>query len=154
MALSRQFKAMGRISGLFAGAWGAVATFVGMLGGGAFHPSLFLPSLLSFGVMFGAVGGMSGISTALLIARAESGRELGDVPIWRVTVWGFLGGFTPGGMSALLALTLGATDVLALLIVASLISGGMGSAISGSAAAAAKQVASGATEAHPKLPAT
>ena len=154
LALSRQFKALGRIGGFFAGAWGAIATFVGMFGGGTIHPSFFLPSLLTFGVMFGAVGGISGIGTALLIARAESGRELGEVPIWRVTFWGFLGGFTPGALFALLALTLGATDVLGLLLAVSLFSGGIGSAISGSAAAAAKRIGHGDHEDQPRLPAT
>ncbi len=154
MALSRQFKALGRIGGLFAGAWGAIATFVGMFGGGTIHPSWFLLSLLTWGIMFGAVGGISGISTALLIARAESGRELGELPVWRVTSWGFLGGFIPGALFALLALTLGWTDVLVPLLWVSLFSGGVGSAISGSAAAAAKRVGPGDREDQPKLPAT
>ena len=152
LALSRQFKVMGKIGGLFAGVWGAIGTFVGMFGGGAFHPSFFLPSFLTFGVMFGAVGGISGICTALLIARGESGRELSEVPTWRVTFWGFLGGFTPGALFALLALTLGATDVLGLLLTVSLASGSVGSAISGSAAAAAKRVEPGDREDQPKLP--
>jgi len=152
--LSRKFKAMARIGGFFALAWGVIGTLVGTFGGGSIHLSLFLPSLLSFGVMFGALGGISGISTALLMARAESGRELGDLPLWRVTFWGFIGGFTPGGASALLALAIGAADVVGLLLVVSLISGGLGSAISGSAAAAAKQVGSGVAGEHPKLPAT
>ena len=153
LAFSRQFKAIGKIGGFFAGVWGAIATFVGMFGGGAFHPSYLLPSFLTFGVIFGAVGGISGICTALLIARGESGRELSEVPTWRVTFWGFLGGFTPGAIFTLLALTLRATDVLGLLLAVSLFSGGVGSAISGSAAAAAKRVGSGARDAQPKLPA-
>ena len=154
MSLSRQLKALGRIGGFFAAAWGAIATFVGMFGGGAFHPSYFLPSLLTFGVMFGALGGISGISTALLIAKGESGRKVHEVPIGRVTLWGFLGGFTPGAAFALLALTLGATDVLGLLLAVSLFSGGVGSAISGSAAAAAKRVGAADRDDQPKLPAT
>ena len=63
-------------------------------------------------------------------------------------------GFTPGALLALLALTLGATDVLGLLLAVSLFSGGIGSAISGSAAAAAKRVGPGDREDQPKLPAT
>ena len=154
MAISRQFKALLRIGSFFAVAWGAIATFVGMFGGGGFHPSYFLPSLLTFGVIFGALGGISGICTSLLIAKGESGREVGEVPLWRVTLWGFLGGFTPGAVFTLLALTLGATDVLGLLLAVSLFSGGVGSAISGSAVAVAKRVGSGARDAQPKLPAT
>lgn len=119
-----------------------------------FHPSYFLSSLLTFGVMFGALGGISGISTSLFIAKGESGREVGEVPLWRVTLWGFLGGFTPGAAFTLLALTLGATDVLGLLLAVSLFSGGIGSAISGSAGAAAKRVGSGVDGAQPRLPAT
>ena len=148
MAFSRQFKALARVSTLFGVAWASIGTLVSMFTGGP-----FLPSLLTFGVMFGVVGCVSGISTALLIARGESGRELGEVPIWRVTIWGFLGGFTPGALFALLALTVGNTDVLGLLLVVSLFSGGIGSAISGSAAAAAKRVGPENGEDQPKLPA-
>lgn len=154
MALSRQFKALSKIGGVFAGAWGAIATFVGMFSGGAIHPSFFLPSLLTFGVMFGALGGISGISTALLIARGESGGQLAEAPIWRFTLWGFLGGFMPGALFAILALVLGAPDVLGLLLAVSLFSGGVGSAISGTAAAAAKRVQPGAPVAQSKLSAT
>lgn len=146
---SQRFKALARIGALFASVWGGIATLVGTLGGGAFHPSFLLPSLLTFGVMFGAVGGISGIATALLIARGESGRDLSQVPAWRVALWGFLGGITPGAVFSLVAAALGATDVLALLVTVTALSGGLGSAISGSAAAAAKRVGPGLREGQP-----
>ncbi len=148
MPFSRQFKALVRISTFFGVAWGSIGTLVSMLTGAP-----FVPSLLTFGAMFGIVGGVSGISTALLIARGESGRELAEVSTWRVTFWGFLGGFTPGALFALIAMAVGNTDVLGLLLAVSLFSGGIASALSGAAAAAAKRVGPGDREDQPKLPA-
>ena len=154
MVLSQQFKALTRIGGFFASVWGGVATLVGMFAGGAFHPSFFVPSLLTFGVMFGAAGGISGVTTALLIARGESGHDLGTLPVWRVAFWGFLGGVAPGAVFSLMAAAFGATDVLGLLLTVTTLSGGLGSAISGSAAAAAKRVGTGFQENQPQLPTT
>jgi hypothetical protein len=154
LGFSRRFKAVSRIGALFAGVWGAIATVVGMLGNGTFHPSLFLPSLLTFGVIFGAAGGISGISTALLIARGESERDPGEVSVLRMTAWGFLGGSGPGAVFSLLALGLGATDVVGLLLAVSLLSGGLGSAISGSAAFTAKRVGPGGLDDERRFPAT
>lgn len=148
---SQRFKALAKVGGLFAFVWGGIATFVGMFARGAFHPSFLLPSLLTFGVMFGAAGGISGIATALLIARGESGRDLARVPAWRVAFWGFLGGIAPGAVFSLMAAALGATDVLGLLATVTMLGGGLGTAIAGSAAAAAKRVGPGLREGQPQL---
>jgi len=127
MALSRKFKALGRIGALFAAAWGGIATLVSVFSGGP-----LLPSLLTFGVMFGAIGGISGLTTGLLIARAESGWLVEDVSIWRVSLWGFLGGFSPAGLFGILATAFGASasTTVPLLILGG-ISGAFDSAISG-----------------------
>ena len=149
MAFSRQFKALIRIGTLFAGAWGVLGTVLSMLTGGP-----FVSSLLTYGAMFGVVGGMSGIGTALLVAKGESGKEVGEVPVWRVTSWGFLGGFIPGALFSVFALAVGASDVVLPLLAVGVFSGGVGSALSGTAAVAAKRVGSGDAEEQPKLPAT
>lgn len=150
MALSRQFKALARIGTLFAAAWGGIATLVSVVSGGP-----LLPSFLTFGVMFGAVGGISGLTTGLLIARAESGRKVEDVSIWRVALWGFLGGFAPAGLFGLLGLTFGASaGAIVPLLVLGGISGAVGSAISGSATAAARRGQLRGAEDQPRLPAT
>jgi hypothetical protein len=149
MALSRQFKALGKIGGVFAGAWAAIGVFVGMFAGGP-----FLPSLLTYGFMFGAVGGISGITTALLAARGESGREINEVPTWRATLWGFLGGFGPAALFTLAVPPGAAASAVVPLLVLGLLCGGIGGAISGAAAASAKRVELSGPDDQPKLPAT
>jgi len=149
MAFSRQFKALVRMGTFFGATWGVIGTFVSMVAGGP-----FVPSLLTYGAMFGVVGAMSGIGTAVLVARGESGKELGDIPVWRVASWGFLGGFLPGALISLLALAVGASDVVVGLLSVGLFSGGVGGALSASAAAAAKRVGSGDSREQPELPAT
>jgi hypothetical protein len=149
MALSRQFRALVRVGTFFAAAWGVIGTILSMLTGAP-----FLPSLVTYGAMFGVVGGLSGISTALLLARGERGGDVGQLPTWRVASWGFFGGVIPGGVFSLLAVALGAADVLVPLLAVSVFSGGVGSVLSGSAAVAAKRVGSGAPEEQSKLPAT
>ena len=105
--------------------------------------------------MFGAVGGISGITTALLLARGESGRQINEVATWRVTPWGFLGGFAPAALFTLLALMFGAAaSAVVPLLVLGLISGGIDGTISGSASAAAKRVELPEPDDQPKLPAT
>jgi hypothetical protein len=135
LALSRQFKALGKIGAVFAGAWGLVGTALSVLAGGG-----IVPSLLSYGVMFGAAGGISGIATALLAARGEAGRAVEDVSSWRAALWGFLGGFIPAALLTAIVLIEGAGDVVAPLLVLGTISGGVGGAVCGIAAASAKRV--------------
>ena len=103
--------------------------------------------------MFGAVGGISGITTGLLIAKAESGRHINEVPTWRVTLWGFLGAFVPAALFTLGPPVLGAAVPL---LVLGLIGGGIGGALLGSAAtvAAAKGAELREPDEQPKLPTT
>ncbi len=87
--------------------------------------------------MFGLVGGISGIATALLIARVEAGRSIEQIRTWRVALAGFIGGMAPITVIALLGLldgvSAGAVQILVGLGVAS---GGVGATI----AAAAKRI--------------
>lgn len=147
MAVSRQFKALGKIGGLFAAAWGAIGTTVSMVAGGG-----LLPSLMTFGVMFGAAGGISGIVTALLVARGEADRAVREVPIWRATLWGLLGGFAPAaGLAAIVAAS-SVADVVVPLLVLGAVSGLFGGAITGIAIASAKRLDRLEDADQPKLP--
>ena len=134
MTLSRQLKAVGKIGTVFAGAWGLVGTAVSVLAGGG-----IVPSLLSYGIMFGAAGGISGIATALLVARGEAGRAIEDVSSWRAALWGFLGGFMPAALLTAIVVIEGASDMAVPLLVLGTISGGVGGTVCGIAATSAKR---------------
>ena len=148
MHFSRQFKALGRIAAVFAGAWTLVGTGLSMLAGGP-----FVPSLLTFGVMAGAVGGISGITTGLVLARAESGRTVEELATWRASLWGFLGGFGPAGLLAAIAVVLPTPDVIGPLLVLGTVSGGVVAGLSGSLSVAAKRAEIAAADDQPTLPA-
>jgi len=148
MALSRRLKALGRISGFFAAVFGAVGLVSGVVTAG------FVPAtLLVFTTAFGALGAISGAVTALLVARSETGSRVEDVPTWRVTIWGLLGGAVPAAFIALLALTFGgSSEALRPLLGLGFLGGGLGAVISGAASAAAKKGELGAGEAEELLP--
>ena len=150
MDFSRQFKALGRIGGLFAAAWAAIGTLVSFFTGGP-----FLASLLTYGVMFGLVGGISGIATALLIARVESGHSIEQIRTWRVALAGFIGGMAPITVIALLGLLDGVSaGAVQILVGLGVTSGGVGATIAAAAAAAAKRITGSEPDDQPKLPAT
>ena len=149
MALSRSFKALGRIGGFFAAVWAVIGTSVSVLAGGP-----ILSSMLTYGVLFGAMGGISGITTALLVVRGESGRPTGYVPPWRAVAWGFLGGFAPGAVFAGLALMGAGPSALPAPVVLGLVGGGIGGVLSGAAAALAKRAALTSADDQTELPAT
>jgi hypothetical protein len=58
--------------------------------------------------MYGCVGAIAGLTTALLIARAEHGRDAGSIPTRRMTAWGTLGGVAPAALFGVLGLVAGA----------------------------------------------
>lgn len=118
MPLSKQFKALGRIAASFAAVWAVIGTGLSVLAGGP-----LLASFWTFGTLAGAVGGLSGLTTGLALARAESGRDLDEMPHWRAGAWGFLGGFGPAGLLSAIAVVFGPTPG----IVAPLLALGLGS---------------------------
>ena len=147
---TRQFKALGRIAAFFAGTWGAVGTLLSVLGGGP-----LLPSLLTYGLLFGAVGGVSGLATGLLLARGESGRRFEEVPVWRAALWGFLGGFMPAGLFAGLAIAFGTVAAAIMpLLVLGVVSGTGMAGLAAFVSDAAKKTQLGASDGGPSLPAT
>jgi len=99
VALSRQFKALGKITAFFAGVWGAVGVVTAALTAGVASSTL-----LAFSVAFASAGAISGLATALLVARGERGRRFEEIPAWRSTLWGVLGGGAPAAVFGILAL--------------------------------------------------
>jgi len=155
MAFSRQFRALGKITGFFAAAWGVVGVLVAALSGVGADGGAVLASMYTLGIIYGCVGGITGAVTALLIGRAESGRRVDELPSWRIALWGLLGGIAPAVFFGSIGGVFGATvSELLGLLAAGLVSGGFGGVISASASAAAKRTALSEREAPPELPAT
>ena len=114
-----------------------------------------LAAAMGFALMYGTVGAIAGATTAFLIARAETGRRLGQIPTWRLAAWGIVGGLAPAVLFAALGFVVGGASVSELLPLLGLgvVSGGAGGLISGSAAAAAKRPRLPENN-EPRLPAT
>jgi hypothetical protein len=135
MALSRQFKALGKITAFFAATWGAVGVATA-----AFTTGLTSSSLLAFGVAFASAGAISGMATALILARAESGRRVDDIPRWRAALWGVLGGGAPAAVFGTLALLVaGQPSAIVSVLGLGLLGGTIGGTISIAAHAAARR---------------
>lgn len=125
MDFTRRFRALGRVSAFFGVAWGMLGTALEVLLGGP-----LLGSLLHFGVMFGAVGTLSGILTGLVLARGEAGHTVADLPTWRSVAWGFLCGFAPAVVMLGIIAALGPTPGVAVpLLSVGSVSGGATAAV-------------------------
>ena len=155
MALSKQFRALGRITGFFAGVWAIVGAVLGAIAGPSVTGESAVAAAMGFALMYGTVGAMAGATTALLTARAETGRSLGQIPTWRLAAWGVVGGLAPAVLFAALGFVVGGAPVSELvpLLGLGVVSGGVGGLISGSAAAAAKRARLSASS-GPRFPAT
>lgn len=152
MALSRQFKALLRIAGFFAGTWALVGAAIGAFVGSAGTGETALATVVRLSLMYATAGGIAGTSAAWLAARAETGRQLRDIPTWRLAAWGVLGGVTPAATFGFLAFIAGApiSGVLPLIRLG-ILGGGVSGLIAGTASAAAKRVPSADPEAAPRL---
>lgn len=139
MAISRQFKALMKISGFFAGAWAVAGAAIGAFVGTGAVGGTIGSAVLRFALMYGLAGGIAGVTTAVLAARVERGRRVNDIPVWRLTAWGVLGGATPAAIFGFLALIADApiSGVVPLLGLGA-IGGAVSGLIAGSAAAATK----------------
>jgi hypothetical protein len=155
MAFSKPFKALLRIAGFFAGTWAVVGAAIGALVGSTATGDTALAAAMRFALMYATAGGIAGTTTAWLAARAETGRQLHDIPTWRLAAWGVLGGAAPAAIFGFLALVAGApvSGVLPLLGLG-VVGGGVGGLIAGSASAAAKRVRPSDPDTVPRLPAT
>lgn len=156
MAFSKQFRALARITGFFAGVWAAVGAVLGALAGPSITGESILSGAVGFALMYGTVGAIAGATTALLTARAETGRPLSHIPTWRLAVWGVVGGLAPAVLFGALAFFIGGAPVSELLplLGVGLVSGGVGGVISGSASAAAKRARLTESNTPPRVAAT
>lgn len=154
LVFTRQFKALLRIAGFFAASWAVVGAAIGAFVGSDLTGETAVVSAIRFAVMYATAGGIAGTTTAWLAARAERGRQLRDIPTWRLAGWGLLGGVAPAAMFGFLALIAGApvSGVLPL-IGLGVVGGGVSGLIAGSASAAAKKVAPSDNDTAPRLPA-
>ena len=155
MAFSKQFRALGRITAFFAGVWAAVGAVLGAVAGPSVTGESALAAAMGFALMYGTVGAIAGATTAVLTARAETGRQLGHIPTWRLATWGVVGGLAPAVLFAALGFVVGGAPVSELLPLLGLgvVSGGVGGLIAGSASAAAKRARLSESN-EPRLPAT
>jgi hypothetical protein len=150
MKFSRQFKALARVALVFAGAWGILGALIGLTKGPALIGGRALSAGLTFAIAYALGGAIAGIATALLLARAESGRRVGEVATWRVVVWGVLGGMSPALLFTVLGLIARAPMAAMLPLAGMAVLGAViGGVMSGSASAAAKAAPLGHIEADP-----
>lgn len=144
-----RFKALGRIATFFGGSAGVVGTGISMLLG-----TPFLPSVLSFGVMFGSVGLIAGLGVGVVASRLEAGQRLENIPTSRAAAWGFVGGCAPVAIIAGLALASSATaGMLVPLLTVGAFCGTATGALVASAAIATKRAQIAGIEEKPSLPA-
>ncbi len=155
MQLSRQFKALARITLLFSGAWAGIAGVLAGLRYATDQDGSLVARVATAMTMYGAVGAMSGLVTALILARAEAGRQVEHLPTSRVAIWGMIGGTAPAVLFALLGLVFGApADSYLPLMGVGIVSGGLGAVVAAAGSAAAKRGSLNAAGAKPRLPAT
>ena len=156
MAFSKQFLALARITAFFAGVWATVGAVLGALAGPSITGESALSSALGSALMYGTMGAIAGASTALLTARAETGRQVSHIPTWRLTIWGVVGGMAPAVLFGTLGFFIGGLPVRELLplLGLGLVSGGVGGLISGSAVAAAKKARLTESNPPPRVSAT
>jgi hypothetical protein len=141
MAFSRQFRALLTIAGFFAGTWAVAGAAIGAVVGSDATGETALAAAVRFALMYATAGGIAGVTTAWLTARAETGRDLSDIPTWRLAGWGVLGGMAPAAMFGLLGLVAGAPASAVLpLLGLGVVGGGVSGLVAGSASAAAKRV--------------
>ena len=154
MAFTRQFRALCRISGFFAGAWATVGGIIGAIWGPKVLGGSALGAAMTLAFPYGLIGGMAGALTVLVIARSESGKDIGQVPTWRVAVWGVVGGVAPAVLITGAGLFFGAPAGALLPLVSGLgIMGAVvGGVVSAVASAAAKTERLSTGEQSPQLP--
>ncbi len=140
MQFTRKFKALARVTALFSGIWAAIGGIVATLRWVAHPDGSLLTQVGIDALMYGSLGALAGIMTALVLARAEAGRQVERLTTRRVALWGLIGGAAPAALFGLLALVFGGPiDSLLPLIGVGTISGGIGAAVATSVSLAAKR---------------
>ena len=155
MIFSRQFRALGRIAVAFAGAWAAIGGLIALLTGASDPDGGLLRWVLTHMFMYAALGAISGLVTALLVARAEAGRQIQQLVTSRFVLWGVLGGLAPVALFGVLGAVFGASaEALVPLAALGVVSAGLGGAVAASSAAVAKRGEIAAPPSPPNFPAT
>ena len=161
MIFTRQFRALLKLSMLWAGAWALAGLAVGV------HtwtpptdPTLarfqlsFPGWLLVHGLVYGAVGVISGVAANLLIARMERGRRVAEISVARAAMWGSLGGALPLTLFGALAAVFGIPEGSLLPAIGlGVASAGISAAVGASAVSVARREAVESGRSTPRLPA-
>jgi hypothetical protein len=152
MIFSRQFRALGRIAAAFAGAWAVIGGLIAILTGSSDPNGNLLGWVTTHMFMYGTLGAISGLVTALLVA--EAGRQVERLTTRRVVLSGIVGGGAPVALFGTLGLVFGASaSALLSLVALGVVSAGLGGAIAASAAAVAKRGEIAKPRTTPRLPA-
>lgn len=158
MPFTRRFRALLRLTGLWALPWTAVGLLVAVVRW-ALAPELRTGTttlagwLLNHAVAYGALGLISGLYLGLLLAKVAHGASWARLSRRRVALWSAVAGTAPALFFGALALIFGAPRAVFLPLAALGIVGGVGSSLlatSTHAATAAPSLASG--DATPRLP--
>ncbi len=158
MAFSRPFRALLKLSGLWAVPWTVLGVVVGLIRWGT---SAELAALTSLGawlgghaLAYGALGWISGLYLGLLFARVQRGALEAMTPS-RVALLAAVGGAAPTVLFAGLGMIFGAPTVALLSLLGLGAVSALGSvALATSAQAAATRAALAGATATPRLPAT
>jgi hypothetical protein len=139
--LSRQFRALLRLAGVWSIPWTLIGAGIAVLrwvsGVGTPPTEISLIGWIGMHALgFGAVGLISGINVGLLLARAERGRRVEELSPRRVGLWSVIGGAGPPALFAGLGLVFGApaavlVPLIGLGVLSAAISGGVAAAVFG-----------------------
>lgn len=157
MPFSRQFRALVKLSGLWAVPWVILGAAVGIarwVGSPDLHSTV--PSaagwVLDHALGYGSLGLISGLYLGLLLARLERGRPIEKVSPRRIILWSGLAGAVPPLLFAGLGLIFGAPAIVYLpLLGLGILSAGISGVLAASGLAAVKRRALAGVEDRPRL---
>lgn len=157
MPFTRQFRALLRLSSLWAVPWvvlGAIVAVARWVTSPELHSSV--PSLggwvLDHALGYGSLGLISGLYLGLLLARLERGRPIEKLSPRRVVLWSGVAGAVPPVLFAGLGLIFGAPAIVYLPLVGlGILSAGISGALASSGLAAVRRRALADAGERPRL---
>ena len=158
MILSRQFRALLKLAGLWTIPWLAIGVTVAVfrwVASGEFPPTdqSLAGWILTHAIGYGALGLISGLYLGLLLARGEQGRRMEQVSTGRVALWSAIGGAAPPVLFGALGMIFGAPAIVYLPLVGLGLAGAaISSSLAVSAFVAAKRRALTESRDTPTLP--
>jgi len=160
MTFSRQFRALLRLTGLWALLWTVLGAAVGILRWVTGPDELSTVSslgswILGHAVAYGALGSISGLYLGIVLARFEHGRRVEQVSTRRIALWSALSGAVPPLLFAGLGLVFGASSAMLLPLLGLGVVSAIGSGVIATSAHAAgirRAIANG--DENPRLRAT